>query len=161
MIFNHSNKSDGGRNPVKCSRRRVIRVLSVIVLAAILFQTASCGTILYPERRGQRAGRIDPGVAILDGIGLLFFLVPGVVAFAVDFATGAIYLPHGHRSLVSDVEQNTDSLTLADIDKNALDLKTLGLIISSKTGQIVDLESANCKIFTINDPQFTETYFVK
>src|SRR5262249_27059794 len=54
---------------------------------------ASCGTILYPERRGQPAGRLDVGVVVLDGIGLLLFLVPGVIAFAVDFATGAIYLP--------------------------------------------------------------------
>jgi hypothetical protein len=29
----------------------------------------------------------------LDGIGLLLFFIPGVIAFAVDFATGAIYLP--------------------------------------------------------------------
>jgi hypothetical protein len=29
----------------------------------------------------------------LDGLGLLLFFVPGVVAFAVDFYTGAIYLP--------------------------------------------------------------------
>ena len=41
--------------------------------------TTSCGTILYPERRGQPAGKIDVGVAVLDGIGLLVFLVPGVI----------------------------------------------------------------------------------
>ena len=59
----------------------------------IIFSTVSCGTIIYPERRGQSASKIDVGVAVLDGIGLLVFLVPGVIAFAVDFATGAIYLP--------------------------------------------------------------------
>src|ERR1700758_5507579 len=61
---------------------------------------ASCGTILYPERRGQPAGRLDVGVVALDGIGLLLFLVPGVIAFAVDFATGAIYLPPGYALAV-------------------------------------------------------------
>jgi hypothetical protein len=55
--------------------------------------TAGCGTILYPERRGQPAGRLDWGVVALDGVGLLLFFVPGVIAFAVDFATGSIYLP--------------------------------------------------------------------
>jgi hypothetical protein len=53
----------------------------------------SCGTLLYPERRGQPAGRLDAGVVVLDAVGLLLFFVPGVVAFIVDFATGAIYLP--------------------------------------------------------------------
>jgi len=48
---------------------------------------------MYPERRGQKAGHIDVGVAVLDGIGLLFFLIPGVIAFAVDFSNGTIYLP--------------------------------------------------------------------
>jgi len=52
-----------------------------------------CGTILYPERRGQPHGKLDWGVVAMDGVGLLLFFVPGVIAFAVDFATGAIYLP--------------------------------------------------------------------
>lgn len=39
---------------------------------------------------------------ILDGIGLLFFLVPGVIAFAVDFSNGTIYLPGGVASVDSD-----------------------------------------------------------
>ncbi len=79
-------------------KSKIIKLLSVLLFTAILFQTVACGTILYPERRGQTAGRIDPTVVILDGIGLLFFLLPGVIAFAVDLVTGAIYLPKGHKS---------------------------------------------------------------
>ena len=73
--------------------------ISAILIVFLTSQLAACGTILYPQRRGQTAGRIDPGVAVLDGVGLLFFIVPGVVAFGVDFATGAIYLPHGHSAM--------------------------------------------------------------
>lgn len=73
--------------------------LSAILVVFLTSQLAACGTILYPQRRGQAAGEIDPGVAVLDGVGLLFFIVPGVVAFGVDFATGAIYLPHGHTAM--------------------------------------------------------------
>jgi hypothetical protein len=54
---------------------------------------AGCGTVLHPERRGQPAGRLDWGVVVLDAVGLLFFFIPGIIAFAVDFSTGAIYLP--------------------------------------------------------------------
>jgi hypothetical protein len=50
--------------------------------------------ILHPERRNQPSGgRLDWSIVALDGVGLLLFFIPGVVAFAVDFATGAIYLP--------------------------------------------------------------------
>ena len=41
--------------------------------------------------------QIDWKVAALDGLGLILFFVPGVVAFAVDFYTGAIYLPPGSK----------------------------------------------------------------
>ena len=56
---------------------------------------------MYPERRGQRTGTLDPGIVLLDGLGLLLFFVPGVIAFAVDFATGAIYLPEGGGPSIS------------------------------------------------------------
>ncbi len=72
---------------------RMKRLCSVLLVSVLVLQTAACGIILYPERKGQRGGRIDPAIAILDGVGLLFFIIPGVIAFAVDFATGAIYLP--------------------------------------------------------------------
>ncbi len=54
---------------------------------------SGCGTILHPERKGQPAGQIDWKIVALDGLGLLFFFIPGVIAFAVDFNNGTIYLP--------------------------------------------------------------------
>jgi hypothetical protein len=49
---------------------------------------------MHNERCGRpHGGRIDWGVAALDGLGLLLFFIPGVIAFVVDFSTGAIYLP--------------------------------------------------------------------
>jgi hypothetical protein len=62
-------------------------------LAAAASVSPGCGTLLYPERRGQPAGRLDWGVVLLNGIGLLLFFIPGVIAFAVDFSNGTIYLP--------------------------------------------------------------------
>jgi hypothetical protein len=53
-----------------------------------------CGTLLHSDRCGRpHGGRIDWKVAALDGLGLILFFVPGVIAFVVDFSTGAIYLP--------------------------------------------------------------------
>ena len=69
------------------------RQFVVAALAGGAVASAGCGLLIYPERRGQPKGRLDWGVVVLDGLGLLLFFVPGVVAFIVDFATGTIYLP--------------------------------------------------------------------
>ncbi|QUX96302.1 polyribonucleotide nucleotidyltransferase [Marinomonas sp. CT5] len=78
-----------------------------IAAALLITQITACGTLLYPERRGQTNGQIDVGVAALDAIGLLFFFVPGVVAFGVDFVTGAIYLPGGGMASLTEDELNS------------------------------------------------------
>jgi hypothetical protein len=66
-----------------------------MLLLLMLAHSLGCGTLLYPERRGQPVGKLDIWVVLLDSIGLVYFVVPGLVAFAVDFTTGAIYLPPG------------------------------------------------------------------
>lgn len=58
----------------------------------IIFLISSCGTILYPERKGRKGGELDPAIVVLDAVGLLFFLIPGIIAFAIDFDTGCIYI---------------------------------------------------------------------
>ena len=71
----------------------LVNTLRLFICAVFTMQLMGCGTLMYPERRGQRGGSMDAGVAILDGIGLLFGIIPGVIAFAVDFSNGTIYLP--------------------------------------------------------------------
>ncbi len=82
-------------------------VLSWIVAAIFLVNISACGTILYPERKGQVGGRIDIGVALLDAVGLFLFFIPGVIAFAVDFSNGTIYLPSGSTVDLSPAEQES------------------------------------------------------
>jgi len=80
-------------HPASTARRR-LAATSLVVFT--LGSTTGCGTLLFPERQHEdHSGDLDPNVLVLDGIGLLFFVVPGLVAFVVDFSTGAIYLPVG------------------------------------------------------------------
>lgn len=85
-------------------KRWVTKILIGTLSASLLAQLTACGTILHPERKGQKSGRIDPAIAVLDGLGLLLFLIPGVIAFAVDFSNGTIYLPGGRHSSLSNEE---------------------------------------------------------
>ncbi|HEX5273194.1 MAG TPA: hypothetical protein VFW33_22010 [Gemmataceae bacterium] len=107
-----------------------------VLTTALAFSLASCGTLLYPERRGQPAGRLDVGVVALDGIGLLLFLVPGVIAFAVDFATGAIYLPPACAALAPPAA--TD-LRQVRIDPAGLTPRRLEEVVREQTGRDVSL----------------------
>src|SRR5215475_12594165 len=75
---------------VSFSRRGFLRVGTIGSLGLL----TGCGMILHPERRGQPpGGSLDWSVVALDTLGLVLFFIPGVIAFAVDFSTGAIYLP--------------------------------------------------------------------
>jgi len=106
---------------VSSNNKTITRTMTRGVVAALLVtQLTACGTILYPDRRGQESGRIDVGVAVLDALGLLFFFVPGVVAFGVDFATGAIYLPGGKVASLTPDELNKIKEGQDKVDVGAL-----------------------------------------
>ena len=83
---------------------RLERVNSLLLSALLVATTSGCGTILHPERKGQIDGQLDPSIVVLDALGLLFFLIPGVIAFAVDFSNGTIYLPGGGSAQLTDEE---------------------------------------------------------
>ena len=98
------------------TRRHLLTGASATLLAASL---SGCGTLLYPERKGQGSGgRLDPSIVILDGIGLLLFLIPGIIAFAVDFGNDTIYLP-SRRADADDVikVRKTAELTKPELDR--------------------------------------------
>ncbi len=115
------------------------RIVATLIGAGLSIHLASCGTLLYPERRGQPSGHLDPGVVILDAVGLVLFFVPGVIAFAVDFSTGAIYLPPGSANATlpaTPAEMRTVRMSPAELTSERLES-----VIREQTGQAVHLES--------------------
>src|SRR4051794_34349628 len=102
-------------------------VLKLAVAVILLFQFSGCGAILYPERRGQKAGNIDAGVAVMDGVLLLFFIVPGVIAYVVDFSTGAIYLP-GHK------KSEEQGVRVVRLDPAQLTRDRIEAVVARETG---------------------------
>lgn len=78
------------------------RVIGGLLAAALVSQLSACGTLFFPDRRGQIEGQIDPLVFALDAVGILFYVVPGLIAFGIDFASGAIYLPDNRYSVAPE-----------------------------------------------------------
>lgn len=110
------------------------RVIGGALIAALLTQLTACGTIIYPDRRGQIEGKIDPVVAVMDAIGILFYVIPGLIAFGVDFATGAIYYPGGKTAQVDPAKLKP----AVDADGKIDNLK-LQAILESELGQRLPL----------------------
>src|SRR5262245_56682145 len=113
--------------------RLATRISCAVLSATLLSQLTACGTIFYPDRRGQIDGRIDRAVAVFDAIGLLFYIIPGLIAFGVDFATGAIYLPEGKYSVAPE------KLKDAVGPDGSVDRAKLKAIIERETGRDLPL----------------------
>jgi hypothetical protein len=122
--------------PIYADRRRFL-------LAGLLISLTGCGTFMYPERQGQpRGGPIDWKVVALDGIGLLLFVVPGVIAFAVDWYNGTLFLP------VESAEYSTTAVKTPQrgrllsvlLGRDRLNRETLEAELLARAGVRVKLE---------------------
>jgi len=134
------------------------RGLCVVLTAVLSLQSVSCGTLLYPERRGQTAGRLDVGVVLLDAVGLLCFLIPGVIAFAVDFSSGAIYLPAGKSAKSSDLE---NGMRVVRFDPKNYTPKTLEELISREAGREFHFSDERIKVTELKDRKQIPVYFAQ
>ncbi len=83
-----------------------MRKTAGVIIAVVFLNITACGYFLYPERVGQKSGKLDPAIVVLDAAALLFGILPGVVAFAVDITTGAIYLAPGQKSVIDKHSRN-------------------------------------------------------
>ncbi len=117
------------------------KLLGASVAAVLVANLAACGTIIHPERKGQINGKIDPAIAVLDAAGLLLWFIPGIVAFAVDFSTGAIYLPGGERAELSDEEMER----IVDADGKVDQSKLKALVEEKSEHEQLDLSQFKVK----------------
>lgn len=110
------------------------RIIGGVLAVALFTQLAACGTLFYPDRRGQIDGRIDPAIAALNAVGLLLYVIPGLIAFGIDFATGAIYLPDDKYSVAPE------KLKQAIGTDGKIDQARLKAIIEQETGRSLPLD---------------------
>jgi len=110
------------------------RVTGGLLIASLLTQLTACGTLFYPDRRGQIEGKIDPVIVALDAVGILFYVIPGLIAFGIDFASGAIYLPGGSTAQVAP-----ETLQQAIGADGKVDNTRLQAILQSELGQRLPL----------------------
>ena len=113
------------------NQTRFLRGVASVCAITTLGLSLGCGTILYPERRGQRThARVDTGVAVMDACWCLL-IIPGVIAFAVDFSNGAIYLPGG--------QADANSLKVVRTPTAHPDAASIERVVQQQTGLAIRL----------------------
>ena len=146
-------------------REFVSRVMRHGLAGGTVTGLAGCGTLFHKERLNQpHSGRIDWCVAAADGLGLLLFFIPGIIAFVVDFHTGAIYLPcdqcalNGGRPDLPPGEPGVipaagtvatkDGVELARIDqpREQLDPQSIEGVVSAHVGRPVELVDSEARV---------------
>jgi len=131
--------------------RTSMRCLSNLLSLTLLTQSISCGTLLYPERIGQTRGPLDPAVVALDAVGLLLFVVPGAIAFAVDFYNGTIYLPSGTYRGQSPAEIEKTEWTSIQLPPEVDSYGKLQKFLSSRVGHSVQLGEMPVEIYRLSE----------
>ena len=133
---------------MKCNRR-IIQLFSILILGAFVIQIVGCGTIFYPERRGQTIhSGIDIVVALADSAWFLAFVIPGFIAWGVDLYTGALYMPAGQKRLAS--QPDSQDIVVVKVNPKQLDQKVIEQVVSKHVGQNINLDDPNLQILRFN-----------
>ena len=137
---------------MKIFLKRKVKFVVSIVLICFFINLIACGTIMYPERKGQREGRLDPAIVILDAVGLIFFFIPGVIAFAVDFSTGCIYMSGGKHS-----NKTINDIKVARFNPRSTSPSDLTRLIEQNVGKKVEFTDKRMLAYGLDETQDPRT----
>ncbi len=137
---------------MKIFLKRKVKFVVSIILIGFFINLIACGTIMYPERKGQREGRLDPSIVILDAVGLLFFLIPGVIAFAVDFDNGCIYLPGGKHST-----KTTNDIKIVRFNPRSTSPSDLARLIEQNVGKKIAFNDKKMLVYSLDETKDART----
>lgn len=115
------------------------KVATFVLVASFAFIAAGCGTLFRGHRVGKTpSNRIDPTILILDCCGLLFGLIPGVVALVLDFGNNTIYFS---ATEVGGMPSNTENMTAIKVDD--MSEEAIAAALSKALGREVRYDQIN------------------
>ncbi len=109
------------------------RLLAILMVASL--SVSGCGTIFKADRINKaHSSNLDWRIVLLDGLGLFFYILPGVIAYAVDSSNGTLFISGGGSLKLPELSE-------AEIRK-ALERETGRRI---EAGQVVELSVAEAR----------------
>ena len=111
-----------------------MKKLAFAFLAGILFTCAGCGTLFFSERMGKKLStRIDRRVFVTNCI-LCLAVVPGIVAFILDYDNGTIYYTEAEL-IPDDFMDRQGSFNMKQIPCKELDCTGAARELSAALGK--------------------------
>lgn len=114
----------------------------LVALAGVLMlQLTACGTLFHAERKGQQAStQVDPTVLVLDCCGLLFGIIPGVVAIVIDYSNKTIYYTKAEvKAMNSASIDSIDRSRMVAVKMDEMSNEAIEQALSRQLGQQVKL----------------------
>lgn len=114
----------------------------LVALAGVLvLQLTACGTLFHAERKGQQAStQVDPTVLILDCCGLLFGIIPGVVAIVIDYSNKTIYYTKAEVKAMNNASiDSIDRSKMVVVKLDDMNNEAIEKALSQQLGQQVKL----------------------
>ena len=114
----------------------------LVALAGVLvLQLTACGTLFHAERKGQQAStQVDPTVLILDCCGLLFGIIPGVVAIVIDYSNKTIYYTKAEVKAMNNASiDSIDRSKMVAVKLEDMNNEAIEKALSQQLGQQVKL----------------------
>ena len=114
----------------------------LVALAGVLMlQLTACGTRFHAERKGQQAStQVDPTVLVLDCCGLLFGIIPGVVAIVIDYSNKTIYYTKAEvKAMNSASIDSIDRSRMVAVKMDEMSNEAIEQALSRQLGQQVKL----------------------
>ena len=97
------------------------KTISCALAASFVFAATGCGTLFRSERIGKASSdRIDPAIMILDCCGLLFGVIPGVVALVLDFNNKTIYFSAREAGIMPGTTDNMVAIQVEDMSEESI-----------------------------------------
>lgn len=139
------------------------RILSIVLLTTMLANLTGCGTVLHPERKGQISGDYDLNIVILNGIGLIFFIIPGVIAYAVDLNNGTIYLPRGQGQNIGRLSEgdkvDTSNMYAMRMERDQMTEASIRAAVEKHSGRKIPLENKKMEVYAVDDKGITKRVY--
>ena len=88
----------------------------------------------------------------------MLFLIPGVIAFGVDFETEAVYLPSKRSKAGTGIEQ--DDMVVIKVNPDDITLAMLEKTLEQRKGEKINLHSENVQVYQIREDANIETQLV-
>ena len=104
--------------------------------AAVLLFSSGCGTLFFSHRIGKKSStEVDNKVFFTNCVLCLFGIIPGVVAFILDYDNGTIYYTEAELIPDEDLYGQFKAGNMNKVACSRMDPREIALILSKLTGK--------------------------